>query len=259
MLYELFTYPAFGLVSPYSSGSHQDMDYYTFIDSISVLNKYMLQFAKLGYQEKAIEKMIEEAIEIGLACEEDMFQKTKGINTHKGLIFVLGSLVISAMKVLFNGDTFEMIFNNCATLTKGKLDDLKKLDINHLSNGEKIYLKYQLEGVRKEASLGFPIIQDALKVLDLENKDTLVKTLIYIMSQCVDTTIIHRIGLDGLAYVQESMSILIAEEYDNELLLKINEQFISKGISPGGSADLLCGTVFLSLIKNKVTKGRERQ
>ncbi len=98
MLYELCTTPSFGLVSPYSKGAHQDMDYFTFIDSISVLNKYMFQFAQLGYQDKAIGDLDFEAIEIGLACEKEMFQKTKGINTHKGLIFVLGTLVVSVAK-----------------------------------------------------------------------------------------------------------------------------------------------------------------
>ncbi|QVK17280.1 citrate lyase holo-[acyl-carrier protein] synthase [Mycoplasmatota bacterium] len=258
MLYELFTYPSFGLVSPYSSGAHQDMDYFTFIDSISVLNKYMLQFAYLAYQEKQIEKMLDEAINIGKVCEKEMFCKTKGVNTHKGLIFVLGTLVMSSIKMFYHNDSFDKIFENCRIITKNKLHELNQIDDNKLSNGEKVYLKYQKEGVRKEASLGFPIIQEALKYLDLENKDSLIKTLIYIMSLCEDTTIIHRKGLDGLEYVKKTMNHLMKEGFDNKLLLKINDQFIKEGISPGGSADLLCGTIFLSLIKNKMIKRREK-
>ncbi len=257
MLYELLTYPSFGLVSPYSNGAHLDMNYYTFIDSISVLNKYMFHFATLGFQDKPIESTLQEAIQIGLLCEQEMFQKTKGINTHKGLIFVLGTLVLASMKALYYGEALEMIFKYSADLTKRKLKELNQLNDNKLSHGEKVYLKYNIEGVRKEASLGFPIIQRAMDILDLENKDTLVKTLVYIMSLCDDTTILHRKGLKGLEYVKRTMINLIAKGFDKELMMNINETFIKEGISPGGSADLLCGTIFISLIKNKLIKRRD--
>ncbi len=254
MMYELCIYPKFGLVSPYSQGSHADMDHFLFIDSISVLNKYMYQFAQLGFKEQEIEDMYEEAIRIGLNCEREMFQKTKGVNTHKGLIFVLGSLVVACAKVIFAKKAFSDIFMYVMRLTKAKLGELNQLDTNKLSNGEEIYLKYGIAGARKEAALGFPIIQNALNILDIENKNTYVKTLIYIMSVCDDTTIIHRKGPEGLEYVRTTMKELWENTTDQKLM-EINDRFIKEGISPGGAADLLCGTIFLSLIKKYLNKG----
>lgn len=256
MLYELNLYPSFGLVSPYSQGAHSDMDHFTFIDSISVLNKYMLQFAYLGYQNESVADLLNEAIAIGKACEEAMFTKTKGVNTHKGLIFVLGTLVVSVMNTIYHGEAFEAIFANIIKLTKPKLSELDDLNKN-LSNGKKIYLKYKLKGVRQEASLGFPLIQKALDIFAINDKKSYVKTLIYLMSVCNDTTIIHRKGLEGLTKVKTTMSKLFKHGYSVDELFRVDKQFVKEGISPGGSADLLCGTIFLSLIKNNIFKRRE--
>lgn len=258
MLYELFIEPSFGLVTPYSKGSHKDMDHYTFIDSISVLNKYMLEFAYLGFQNIPLDKLLNEAIKIGKDCEKAMYSKTNGINTHKGLIFVLGSIVVSTMKTIYDGCSFNTIFTNIQNLTQPKMRELENLQQGSLTNGEKIYLSYKIAGVRKEASLGFPIIQKALKLLNLNDRDTYIKTLIYIMSLTDDTTIINRKGLEGLNYVKKTMKNLYENGYDENTLAKINHQFIKEGISPGGSADLLCGTIFLSLIKNNIYRRREK-
>lgn len=256
MLYELLTYPAFGKVSIYSNGAHDDMNHYTFIDSISVLNKYMYQFAKLGYSSNSIDSMYDQAVKIGLECEKEMLQKTQGINTHKGLVFVLGTLVCSSMKAFYDKVEFKQIYHYVELLTKPKLTELEKLEGKaQLSHGENIYLKYQVAGVRKEAYLGFPIIQSAIKILNLKDPDSHVKALIYIMSQCEDTTILHRVGLEGLTYVKKIMDDLYRRGFNKEKLVEVQNDLIQKRISPGGSADLLCGTFFLLLINNKFTQG----
>lgn len=261
MMYELFTYPSFGKVSPHSSGSHRDMDAFNFIDSISVLNKYMYQFAELGYNSDGIESMYDDAVKIGIACEKAMFNKTNGINTHKGLIFVLGTLVVSSMKALYDNGSFEIIFDNCKLLVDRKRDDLYHLNNQtpdtKLSNGEKIFLQYQIEGVRKEAYLGFPTIKKALEYIDLDNKDSLVETLVFIMSLCDDTTIINRKGINRLDTVKKTMSEIVSLGFPKDLISLTSQSYEKEGISPGGSADLLCGTIFLSLIKNKFSKRSE--
>lgn len=256
MLYELFITPSFGLVTPYSKGAHLDMDHFTFIDSISVLNRYMYEFACLAKENLSWDKLYTKAIDIGKNCEVAMFNKTKGINTHKGLIFILGTIIISVMKTIIDGYDFDNIFTYCKKLALPKLKELNNLHQDNLSNGEKVYLKYQIAGVRKEASLGFPIIQEALKLLDVDDKTTYIKTLIYIMSVCDDTTIINRKGIEGLNYVKKIMLELREKGYDELKLSEVSQKFIEKGISPGGAADLLCGTIFLSLIKNNIFRRR---
>ncbi|MDF2698794.1 MAG: citXG [Haloplasmataceae bacterium] len=256
MMYELFTDPSFGLVSPYTKGSHKDMDHFTFIDSISVLNKYMYKFAKLGYVSGSISSLYNEAVKLGILCEKEMFDKTKGINTHKGLIFVLGTLVCSYTKLIYDHQNFKNFFNYCSQLISKKQYELDSLKVGN-TNGEKIYLKYKIAGVRKEAYLGFPLIQRALGYFDLNDQTSLVKTLVFLMSECDDTTIINRVGMDGLEYVKEQMKELLNKGFDIKALKIIESEFINRGISPGGSADLLCGTIFVSLIKNNDRRVRK--
>ena len=58
MLYEISCFPSPGLVSPISSGAHNDMDYYTFIQSTSELIKYMTLFAERGYSKIQLKKFL---------------------------------------------------------------------------------------------------------------------------------------------------------------------------------------------------------
>ena len=56
MIYEVSCFPSFGLVSPISSGSHTDMDYFTFVNSTTTLNRYFLEMASAGYSNDPINK-----------------------------------------------------------------------------------------------------------------------------------------------------------------------------------------------------------
>jgi triphosphoribosyl-dephospho-CoA synthetase len=247
MCYELLTYPSFGLVSPYSKGSHEDMDHFTFIDSISVLNKYMYLFAKNGYQDQPLSELFDTAIQIGIECEKDMFTKTRGINTHKGLIFVLGTLISCSARALYYKEGFDQVFKYCQTFGMGKLEEFEQLNQKEkLSHGEMIYLKEKIGGVRQEAALGFPILQQAWKWVDFDHKDSLVKTLIYLMGHCEDTTIIHRCGLETLEEVQRTMKQIVQNGFNLHEINEIEAAYIERGISPGGSADLLVGAIYLA-------------
>lgn len=55
MLYEVSSYPSPGLVSPMSNGAHRDMDYFTFIDSTSVLSK---QNSDLNLNDRLVHTLI---------------------------------------------------------------------------------------------------------------------------------------------------------------------------------------------------------
>lgn len=259
MLYEVSLEPSFGKVTPSTSGAHHDMDYQLFLDSISVLSKYMLKFAQLGYQSKPIVAMYEESVELGKACEKAMFVKTKGVNTQKGLIFVLGLLVMCSAKVLFEGSDFQKIFTYVEILGKKKFCELDKLNGDNLTKGEQVYKQYNIGGVRYEASLGFPLIQEALKIINLNDRKSYLKTFLFLMSKCDDTTIISRKGIDTLNDVKQVMNRLYNSDFNMEEIVRVSDEFVQKGINPGGSCDLLCGTFFLKLVKNYIDKIKSKE
>ena len=113
-----------------------------------------------------------------------------------------------------------------------------------MSNGEKLFHEYGIKGSRGEAESGFlsvreyayPFLKECIKN-GMDKNETLVRTLLNIMSKVDDTNVIKRGGIPAAHYVKEKSSELIflpfekIEEFDREL--------ISKNVSAGGCADLL--------------------
>ena len=101
-MYEACTTPKPGLVDMNNSGSHSDMDIYTFIDSSSVLVSYFRKFSLAGirYCNDEPYQLFEKIRYLGMLAEDEMLISTNNVNTHKGLIFSLG-IICSALGYLF--------------------------------------------------------------------------------------------------------------------------------------------------------------
>ncbi|MDS0525834.1 triphosphoribosyl-dephospho-CoA synthase CitG [Clostridium sp. SHJSY1] len=264
MLYEITCAPSPGLVSPVSNGAHKDMNYFTFIDSTAVFSKYLALFVQEGYSHRCCKEIFKSIRAIGVEAEKDMFTKTKGINTHKGMLFLMGIACAATGKAMYEEKSFYEIHSIIKEMTEGIVDKelLSLNDESKLSHGEKLYLKYKNEGVRGEVERGIPTVFDYSLKLYKENSnlnlnDRLVHTLIEIMVVCNDTTIIHRHNPPILEEVKRKAKNIIDLGGMNtvEGREKINElsiEFIEKNISPGGSADLLAITVFFYLVEEYI-------
>ncbi|WML37023.1 triphosphoribosyl-dephospho-CoA synthase CitG [Clostridium sp. OS1-26] len=261
MLYEVACYPSPGLVSPVSNGAHRDMNYFTFIDSTSTLSNYLALFVQEGYTDRCCKDIFNSVRFIGVEAEKDMFKKTKGINTHKGMLFLIGVACAAVGKTIYEEKAFKEVQNIIKEMTSGivekELSNLK--DYCNLSHGERLYLKYKNEGVRGEIERGIPTVfnfsLDFYKQSeDLNINDRLVHTLIGIMQICNDSTIIHRHNPQVLEEVKEKAKEIVKlggmkTAYGRGKINSLCEEFIEKNISPGGSADLLGVTVFLYLVE----------
>lgn len=261
MLYEVACYPSPGLVSPVSNGAHRDMNYYTFIDSTSVLSKYLIQFVQEGYTSNSYKCIFNRVRSIGVKAEKDMFLKTKGINTHKGMLFLIGVCCAAAGKAIYEGKKFHKIRDIIRQMTEGIVSKelLTLRDKKDLSHGERLFIKYKTEGVRGEVERGIPTVFNFSldfykRNVDLAVNDRLVHTLIGIMQICDDSTIIYRHSIEVLRQVKKEArkTLLIGGMRTSCGRKKINDlciEFIKKNISPGGSADLLGVTVFFYLVE----------
>ena len=89
---EVQTWPKPGLVSPIDSGSHADMDIFTFRRSATAIEPYLAALAQAGAQGCAMGRLRI----IGLNAEAAMLTVTGGVNTHRGAIFGLGLLCAAA-------------------------------------------------------------------------------------------------------------------------------------------------------------------
>ena len=119
MLCEVAAYPSPGLVSSISKGAHRDMDHYSFIKSTSILSKYMVLFAEEGYSNKTPKEIFEAIRNIGIEAENEMFKGTKGVNTHKGMIFLLGISCAAVTKAMYDKKNFNEIQDIIKQMTRG--------------------------------------------------------------------------------------------------------------------------------------------
>lgn len=98
MLLEVSATPKPGLVDRNNSGAHKDMDFNTFIESSvsQVYTFYNCTLEGLKFEGEDNKELLKAIRPAGIEGESKMFNATRGINTHKGLIFSLGIIAAAA-------------------------------------------------------------------------------------------------------------------------------------------------------------------
>ena len=256
LLYEVCTTPKPGLVDCNNSGSHKDMDIFTFMASSAALGDYFRECAKIGIETRHLdtEKILPRLRFPGKLAEQAMYQATNGVNTHKGCIFSLGILCAAAGRLVATERNPQNILYVCKQIAKGITGELAN---KANTVGEKLYAQHGITGVRGQAEAGFPaVLQVGLPTLQkglkqgLSLNDAGCATLLALLTATVDTNLIHRSGLPQ----QQAISAQIAELLEKdifpakEILEVLDRQFIETNLSPGGSADLLALTYFLHFL-----------
>lgn len=262
MIYEVATTPAFGLVSPLTQGSHKDMDFFTFLKSSFAIKTGFEKMAEISYSYLSLNNIFHLSRKIGIEMEKNMFKATKNVNTHKGMIFLLGIVVVVSSKLLYEKRNFSDIQLLIKEMCKDILKDFENIQQKkELTHGEKLYVKYRFTGIRGEVKNGLDVIfNGSLDILeDSLNKNpdfnlAFVQTLIFLMGKVMDSTIVHRHDIDTLNKVkQESKEFFknggIYGKNGLKIAKDIENSYIKKNISPGGSADLLAVTIFLYFFK----------
>ena len=264
LIYEVSISPKAGLVSRYSNGSHNDMNFYTFIESAFSLEKYFKKCWEYGSKKNIDENFLSDLRQIGKDAERQMYESTKNINTHKGTIFSLGIIisVVANINAKEKKVTSKKIIENIKIVSKNLLDDLKQKQQN--TKGIDAYQKYGLTGARGLAISGYEIVfcdginklNDFLKKYNLET--SLIILLFYYMSKLDDTNIIGRSSFDELQKIKkmsaDEYTKIVENNFSDEMIVKsmekFNRYFIKKNISPGGSADLIIITLFVYFLHN---------
>lgn len=271
LICEVDTTPKPGLVDKEHSGSHTDMCRQTFLDSAHALTPYFIKCAHAGLtfdnSPDALPTLFPALRKLGKEAEVIMQKATNGVNTHKGAIFSGGILCAAAgyMKSRFNTDfgvpdALDLLSEICRKMLPDLLNDYKYLDTESAkSHGEKLYLKHGITGIRGEAAKGFPhifnhgitLFQQLLSSKTDFNQAGLL-TLLYYIANTEDTNLITRSDFDTARKIQAELSCFLKNSTYKEQLAVIPEldrYFVSKNISPGGSADMLALTYFLYFLQ----------
>lgn len=257
LLYEVSTTPKPGLVDRNNSGSHKDMDFFTFLDSSASLIPWFREFFCLGWDHSSEPdgQIFERLRYAGRRAETAMFSATGGINTHKGLVFASAILCGALGKVHAGRELplpFTDVLQECRRLGKCSLSDLHRppnVQTTLPTNGERIFTAYGIRGARGEAAAGFPsAVQIGLPALrkwlsaGFSLNDSAAMALLTLISEVDDTNMVHR-GGPGLAKKRkEQAKILLSavtKENFKETLYTLDHQYMTENLSPGGCADLL--------------------
>ena len=270
LLYEVSATPKPGLVDRNNSGSHQDMDFFTFLDSSAALIPWFRDFFCIGWDHASDpEPLLFSRLRFaGKRAEEQMFSATGGVNTHKGLVFSFAVLCgalgqIHARRPLPLDGT--QVIDACRKLGRCALDDFQKTGEKEPqggqreTNGEQCRRRYGLLGARGEAAAGFPsalryglpVLKKRLAKGDPLN-DAAVFSLLSLIASVDDTNMIHR---GGFAAAQdrkkEAMRLLsqLTNENFSDTLNALDSSYIRENLSPGGCADLLAVSLMLCFLE----------
>lgn len=259
---ELNTTPKPGLVDTHDSGAHRDMDHALMMRSIRALHPYFVKLATLGYDSPKLPAH-DDIVSIGLEAEKAMFKSTGGVNTYKGALFSMGLALTAATYIIGRGKV--------ATTTHGKEyvpGDLLSAIIIQLANGfpdtsgthgsrakqlaqSGCSLKSALDNAREGYTQLFgewlPFYETRIKGDDSYVKH---KTLLRIMCDLDDTNIVYRTDYATMQQVKTQARHLL-EDFSEAGIDDLNRDFVSRNISPGGSADMLALVVFLFGITRK--------
>ncbi|MFL3319462.1 triphosphoribosyl-dephospho-CoA synthase CitG [Klebsiella michiganensis] len=263
LLTEVRLTPKPGLVDIRNAGAHRDMDLASFEASTAAVAPWMEKFFIMGHDTANItpEQVLTMLRPVGMACETDMLEATGGVNTHRGAIFAFGLLCAAAGRLVARGEPVEQhrVCDRVARFCRGLVGrELSSPEGMKVSKGEEHFLRYGLSGARGEAESGFRTVRtQAMPVFNRVMADTgdtnlaLLQTLLHLMAWNDDTNLVSRGGLEGLNFVQQQAQKLLWEggvltDGGLEALRRLDDELIIRHLSPGGSADLLAVTWFLS-------------
>ena len=225
MLKELNLHPKFGLVTPYTNGSHKDMDYNLMITAKNAILDDLVKMFMLGYeQDLPLDKLFKKARCIGIKADKHMFKATSNINAYQGLIFNLGLVLVNLGKQLKDNLSINEVYKNIKEMSKS-------------------FIKEGNFGARKQAAEGYKIIQTLLNNNDLSKMNTL-DILIYFINNLDDTVLLRRCNdQELLRNIKEEFKTLDSSK--KLLINQINEKCINNNLSFGGCADLLVVSLFI--------------
>ncbi|EMG9277626.1 TPA: triphosphoribosyl-dephospho-CoA synthase CitG [Enterobacter cloacae] len=263
LLAEVRLTPKPGLVDIRNSGAHHDMDRAAFERSTAAIAPWMAKFYTMGRNTAKLEaeSVLPMVRPLGMACESDMLQATGGVNTHRGAIFAFGLLSTAIGRSVAVGEMPEQnrlcmqVARLCRNIVARELSSNAQKEP---SKSEAHFLRYGFAGARGEAESGFHTVRtQALPVYNRvlqeygDSNLALLQTLLHLMAWNDDTNLVSRGGLEGLYYVQHQAQKLlwqggVLKKGGIEALQRLDDDLINRHLSPGGSADLLAVTWFLS-------------
>lgn len=248
--------PKPGLVDRRGSGAHPDLSLDVMRRSALAIEPFICQMALQSANQVPSGTLRAVLAATGRAAESVMLRVSNGSNTHKGGIWTLGLLAAAAA-------TKQHCFGAFAVAKAAALiASFEDVPVPRpLSHGEIVKKKFGVTGARGEAMRGFPNIVDVgLPMLRARRHDRApeeiarLDALLSIMAVLDDTCLLYRGGESALRAAKNGAAAVLRAggagfRTGRRHLLELDLRLIESGVSPGGSADLLAGVLFLDAIE----------
>jgi len=249
---EVHTWPKPGLVSHVDTGSHTDMDADTFLRSGSAIRPFFAELVEAGMRNGDMAELRR----IGLRAEFAMLRATGGINTHRGAIFGMGLLCAAAgLRLAGHADAGISLGDAVAKRWARGIVDGPYLLYSH---GQAAARDFGAGGARQQAASGFPCVYEvglpalhnAFALAPGDAEAARVQAIFALIAVLEDTNLLHRGGLTGLQFAQQSaQSFLdrggIGQPDWRRVARATHRAFVERRLSPGGAADLLAMSLFV--------------
>jgi triphosphoribosyl-dephospho-CoA synthase len=253
---ELALSPKPGLVTLTSRGSHSDMDAHTFMRSLFALRTYFVRIADFGARGAAFDALER----CGIEAEGRMLAATRGVNTHRGAIFMLGLLCAAAGAASAAAEVLSpSVIRRTLQARWGAALSARAQRPSSLPGGMAAR-RLGLRSASAEAALGFPVLFEtavpalqAAKGRGLARHHARVDTLFNIIASLDDSNLAHRGGLEGLRFAQGAAQDFVraggaSRPGGIDCAEAICRSFEQQRLSPGGSADTLAAACWLDRI-----------
>ena len=253
--------PKPGLVDRRGSGAHPDLSLDLMRRSALAIEPFICRIAVQSANQRPSAHLRATLAATGRAAESAMLFATGGSNTHRGAIWTLGLLAGSASI----NETASNALSLAAAAIARTAAKLASFEDSHqlrlISNGQIAAKKFGVSGARGEASEGFPhIINIGLPMLRARRtahapeEIARLDALLSIMAELDDTCLLYRGGETALREAKSGATAIIraggvGSARGRERLRALDRRFRELGVSPGGSADLLSGVLFLDAVE----------
>jgi triphosphoribosyl-dephospho-CoA synthase len=267
--------PKPGLVDRRGPGAHTDLSLDIMRRSAFAIEPFIRRIAFQAMYEQPSARLRTKLAATGRAAESAMLQATNGSNTHKGAIWTLGLLAAAAAINLSDRTKLNpaVIARTAAVIASFEDPDHEWTRINTNrdrsqlpSHGQIVAQRFGVVGALGEAIKGFPhIVEIGLPILRARRRQhgresiARLDSLLSIMVRLDDTCLLYRGGKEALEAAKEGATAVIdaggaGSLHGQKCLYALDKRLLELGVSPGGSADLLAGTLFLDAIERQQTE-----
>jgi triphosphoribosyl-dephospho-CoA synthase len=255
---EPLVWPSFGLVGGDSAGAHADMDYPLLVASAGALEPYFADSVRIGLQPHGRPTQAFEALRAaGILAEGAMLQATRGVNTHKGCVYLMGVLLLGWARAARRGPVgARALFAEAHAAAGPSAAAELRSPYRGFSEsyGEWALRRHRYRGIRGIVAGRFAILARGfgwyLRHRHLDRRLVLAQLRSRFFAASEDTCLLKRAGLDETERLRGAARRALAAggpatAAGRQRLVEIEQAMVARRFSAAAAGDLVAASLLL--------------